>query len=123
MLFVQVNLKIDSTAQRCCKTPRFDQLDAIVSICIMEMPRLANGVKIPRTESVYKTITRMGPNIDSVILFASFKKTVVRFEPIFTPDGLCFTFNSLNSRDIYTDEYELFYEFDFDLFSTFFLLI
>ena len=50
----------------------------------------------------------MGPDVDSVILFASFKKTVVRFEPIFTPDGLCFTFNALNSRDIYTDEYGFF---------------
>lgn len=26
------------------------------------------------------------------------------FSPVFTRDGLCFAFNSLNSRDLYTDE-------------------
>lgn len=29
------------------------------------------------------------------------------FQPILTEEGVCFTFNALNSRDIYTDEYEL----------------
>lgn len=28
------------------------------------------------------------------------------FEPIITEEGICFAFNALNSRDVYTDEYD-----------------
>lgn len=71
------------------------------------MPILLNGIKVSRSKSIYHTIKYISPDADSVILAASFLKNVAIFEPIFTGEGLCYTFNSLNSRDIYTDEYEL----------------
>lgn len=64
---------------------------------------------LPRSESVYETIQNIGPEPSSVILFATWISQYVRFMPIFTNEGLCFTFNSMNSEEIYTEEYEIFF--------------
>lgn len=64
------------------------------------------GIEIPRTETVYETLRDLGVDRDSVIPFATFLGQIAHFQPIFTGDGLCFTFNSINSMEIYSDEYE-----------------
>lgn len=82
-----------------------NRLDAVLHVCSKEIGNLADGIIIPRTESIHKTIKEMSP--DSVILFATFMGQLVSMRPIFTGEGLCFTFNSLNSWEIFSDEYEL----------------
>lgn len=49
----------------------------------------------------------MSPNQSAVIHEAVWNKRMVGmdFKPIFTERGLCFTFNSMNSREIFTDEW------------------
>lgn len=83
---------------------RLNRLDAALHVCYKERTSLANGLNISRTESIYKTISEMSPELDTIILFSTFINQWKRLRPIFTGEGLCFTFNSLNSRDIYTNE-------------------
>lgn len=55
---------------------------------------------IPRTESIYKTLEDMSPSEPPIAYFQGIPS---KGESIFTADGFCHTFNSLNSRDIYSD--------------------
>lgn len=66
-----------------------------------------DGVEIPRTETIYETLQDLGIDRTSVVVFATFVGQLAHFQPIFTGDGLCFTFNSINSMEIYSDEYEM----------------
>lgn len=47
--------------------------------------------------SFYKTI--------NLISMSSWRQQPVKFQPIFTKEGVCCTFNSMNSDEIYTDQY------------------
>lgn len=76
----------------------------MLQLCQKELSNV--DLIITKTESIYETITKLSPDKLSVIPFATFAGNIIHFEPIFTEEGLCFTFNSLNSRDIYTDEYD-----------------
>lgn len=60
-----------------------------------------------QNQSIYDAISEISPNLDSVILFAYWTSNLtltLKFKPILTEEGLCFTFNSLNSGEIFTDE-------------------
>lgn len=63
-----------------------------------------DGVTIPTTQSIYKTITEITPEMFSIIQFGTFVDELIWIQPIFTDVGLCYTFNSLSSREIFTDE-------------------
>lgn len=63
---------------------------------------------VPQNASIYDMIGRVGPDLTSVIYeprtYWVDSQKRVKFEPIFTDEGLCFTANSINSREMYTDE-------------------
>lgn len=54
----------------------------------------------------YEVIHSVSPNQSSVILQSIWKDIMrdVKMSPIYTQEGICFTLNSINSREIYTDE-------------------
>lgn len=75
-----------------------------MQLCLKEVINWREQMIIPRTESIYKTIEGIGPDQGSVVAFATWLGQIAHFKPILTGDGLCYTFNALNSRDIYSDE-------------------
>lgn len=58
-------------------------------------------------ESMYEFIQLVAPSLEYSIVDCIWildKNCVKYITPVLTDDGLCFTFNALNSHDIYTDE-------------------
>lgn len=63
------------------------------------------------SESIYDELKSLSPNVNDTILLCWPPPASTRepdscqkfFSPVFTVEGLCFTFNSLNSNDVYTD--------------------
>lgn len=68
------------------------------------MNNLVDDLIIPQTESIHKTIADISPEYESFILFSTFMGQITHLRPIFTAEGLCYTFNSLNSWEMYRDE-------------------
>lgn len=83
---------------------RINRFDAIMHLCFKEVINWREPLDIPRTETIYKTIKGISPDQSSVILFATWLGQIAHFKPIFTGEGLCYTFNAINSKDIYSDE-------------------
>lgn len=59
-------------------------------------------------ESIFDVIKDMAPSINGTFNKCSWNYKLNScseyFKPVFTGDGLCYTFNSLNSYEIYTEE-------------------
>lgn len=57
-------------------------------------------------ESIYSTIIDIAPDLDDTIDRCLWKYNVIscsEFSAVFSEDGLCFTFNALNSHEIFTE--------------------
>lgn len=73
-------------------------------LCLKTSAAIPNFV-VTKNVSIYRLITELSPDLDSVIASASFVRDRARFRPLITEEGLCYTFNALNSREMFTDKY------------------
>lgn len=87
---------------------RQSHMEALAHICDFKFPKHVQFHGNFANESIYKTI----PEI-SILFNETFKDCEWQnkhyncselFLPILNGDGLCYTFNSLNSKDFYTEE-------------------
>lgn len=85
---------------------RESQLKALAHIC----PRLAEQIDYSEkyiNESIYNIIENNSINMFESILGGLFGEIPGHFSknivPVLTDEGLCFSFNALNSHEIYTD--------------------
>lgn len=60
-------------------------------------------------DSIYDIIQEIAPNLEDSMFACKWQDRFVPCSqlvvPILTENGLCFTFNAINSHEIYSDEY------------------
>ncbi|XP_031635398.1 pickpocket protein 28-like [Contarinia nasturtii] len=81
-----------------------NRFDAVQHVCNKDLKNLIDGLVVPITESVYNTIEEIEPGRSSIIQFSTFIGQLTFFKKIFTGEGVCYTFNSLDSREIFTND-------------------
>lgn len=54
--------------------------------------------------SIYDELKEMAPTLEDTVPWSIFTGGTSEYVSIVTEEGLCFSFNALNSNDIYTDK-------------------
>lgn len=86
---------------------RWARLDALSHMCRFNFPEHVRYGHRFSNASIYDIIQDIAPNFTDTVASCSWNYEMQRcetqFSPILTDEGLCFTFNALNSDDIYTN--------------------
>ena len=83
------------------------RLSKIVHVC-RALPKVIPYKQDFADEDIFGVIEDLAPNVEQITRSCSWKGAIINcseyLKPILTILGVCFAFNGLNSRDIYTDE-------------------
>lgn len=88
---------------------RLFRMEALTHICQFYFPSIVHFENKLTNETIYDTFEDMAPNIDDTLMNCMWNDTQLSstqlYSTILTEEGICFTFNALNSREIYTDRW------------------
>lgn len=64
-----------------------------------------DDIEPPENQTLYETIEKIAPDENATISHAMWfsNRRQIDFKPIFTDEGRCFSFNAINSKEIYKD--------------------
>lgn len=83
-------------------------MEALSHICEFDAVILNKLEPSSLNESIYQLLYEMAPTLNETLATCMWQNQEIscadHFQPTFTEKGLCFTFNALNSREIYTNQ-------------------
>lgn len=93
-------------------------MESVLHLCDVDSIKHVDLGKNISDDSIYQTILDVAPTINDTVYACKWynKLRFELFNSILTEEGVCFTFNALNSREIYTDEYAFNVASNFDIF-------
>lgn len=98
---------IKSIQIKFCIIFRAAQLNALAQICPI-FPDSIKHNEFFSSKSIYNIIEDLAPNLEYAIKECRWQQKKIKcseyLSSVFTRRGFCFTFNDLNSYDMYTDQ-------------------
>lgn len=83
-------------------------MEALIHICQFYLPMNLDFGHEFMNDTIYDIIREMAPSLNDTMLECMWQYDVDNcselFRPILTDEGLCFTFNAINSHEMYTKE-------------------
>ncbi|XP_055307692.1 pickpocket protein 28-like [Sitodiplosis mosellana] len=84
------------------------RMEALLHICHIQDADFGYYQSKYANESIYELIKDTAPALNDTFFYCEWQHELIPcasvFAPVLTDDGLCFSFNALNSQEIYTEE-------------------
>lgn len=86
------------------------RMEAVIQLCDAHIATDNFDIgKNHTNRTIFDVIQDVAPSFNDTMFFCKWRNDYPRcsdiFRPVLTEEGVCYTFNALNSRDIYTAEY------------------
>lgn len=84
-------------------------MQSVIHLCNAQLIEYLEFGQNITTNEIYDIVRDLAPSLNDTMYYCKWRNEFndcnAIFLPILTEEGICYTFNALNSRDIYTNEY------------------